>query len=735
MSMCVLPRWITLIVTLGGSLFYTIEVASAYADGPLVYPKTHKVDQTDDYHGTKVADPYRWLEDPDAPESRVWIEAENKLTFGYLEQIPERERIKARLTKVWDYEKYRRPFKDGGRYFYERNSGLQNQYVVYTVAALDGEPKLLLDPNTFSQDGTVALSGLDVSEDGRYLAYGVAMQGSDWQEWKVRDVETGTDLADQVRWIKFASASWTRDGKGFFYSRYDEPDEAGKLQKVNYFHKLYFHRLGTPQSEDVLVYHRPDQKEWGFGGYVTEDGRYLIINVWRGTDPKNLIFYKDLEKPDAAVVELIREFEADTEFISNDGPLFWFKTDLNAPRGRVIAIDVTKPDKSAWKEIIPQAAETLRAVNMVNNKLIAIYLKDAYSMVKIFDAQGKFLRDVAFPGLGTAGGFGGKRLDRETFYSFTSFTQPESIYRFDMETLESTLLRRPKVDFQGDQYETKQVFYQSKDGTRVPMFLTSRKGFVPDGNAPTYLYGYGGFNAASTPGFSIANALWLEMGGLYAVANIRGGGEYGKEWHDAGRKLKKQNVFDDFIVAAEWLIANKYTSTPKLAIGGGSNGGLLVGACMTQRPDLFGACLPNVGVLDMLRFHKFTIGWAWTSDYGSPDNPEEFKALYAYSPLHNLKPGTSYPPTLITTGDHDDRVVPAHSFKFAAALQAAHSGSAPVLIRIETRAGHGAGKPTFMQIEERADQWTFLVKNLKMTLDSSFGQSSGAGGARIKPAN
>jgi prolyl oligopeptidase len=718
-----------------GLCFAIAPLRAVHAQGPLTYPKAHKVDQTDDYHGTKVSDPHRWLENPDAPESRTWIEAQNKLSFGYLEGIPERGRIKDRMTKVWDYEKLRSPFKDGGRYFYSRNSGLQNQYVLYTVATLDGEPKVALDPNAFSEDGTVALSGLDVSEDGKLLAYGVAMQGSDWQEWKVRDIETGRDLTDRVQWVKFASASWTKDGKGFFYSRYDEPDETAKLQKTNYFHKLYFHKLGTPQSEDALVYERKDQKEWGFGGTVTDDGRYLIINVWKGTDPNNLIFYKDLEKPDAPVVELIREFEAEFEFVDNEGPLFWFKTDHQAPRSRVMAIDIGKPERTAWKEVIPQAAETLRGVNMVNNKLVATYLKDASSLVKVYDAQGKFVRDVAFPGLGTAGGFGGRRTDRETFYSFASFTVPDSIYRYDLETGESKVFRRPEVDFRDAEFETKQVFYSSKDGTKVPMFITHRKGLVLDGSHPTYLYGYGGFDAAITPSFSIPVAVWLEMGGVYAVANIRGGGEYGRQWHDAGRKLHKQNVFNDFIAAAEWLIANKYTSTPKLAIGGGSNGGLLVGACMTQRPDLFGACLPNVGVLDMLRFHKFTIGWAWTSDYGSPDNADEFKALYAYSPLHNLKAGTSYPATMITTGDHDDRVVPAHSFKFAAALQEAHSGSAPVLIRIETRAGHGAGKPTWMVIEERADQWAFLVKNLKMTLDSSFGAPSGGGSKKIKPAN
>ncbi|MFQ6091723.1 MAG: prolyl oligopeptidase family protein [bacterium] len=686
-------------------------------DKLLAYPKAGKSDVVDAYHGVKVPDPYRWLEDPDSPETREWIEAQNRLTFGYLEQIPERARIKERLTELWDYEKYGLPQKRGDRYFFSKNDGLQNQSVIYTVKSLDDEPEMLLDPNKLSEDGTVALSGRAVTEDGELMAYGLSTAGSDWQEWFVRDVETGEDLGDHLKWIKFSGASWTKDNRGFFYSRYDEPDEAAKLQQTNYYHKLYYHRLGTPQSEDVLVYHRPDQKEWGFGGSVTDDGRYLIISVWKGTLRKNLIFYKNLEDDDSEVVELIKEFEAEFSFIDNDGPVFWFKTDLDAPRGRVIAIDIRKPDRSNWKEVIAQAHETLRGVNVVGDMFVASYLKDAHTEVRVFDINGTFVREVAFPGLGSAYGFGGKREDTETFYVFTSFTDPGTIYRYDMTVGRSDIFRRPRVDFNPDDYETKQVFYKSKDGTRVPMFITHKKGTKLDGNNPTLLYGYGGFNAAITPYFSVSRLVWMEMGGIYAVANIRGGGEYGKEWHETGMKLKKQNCFDDFIAAAEWLIANKYTSTPKLAIQGVSNGGLLVGACMTQRPDLFGACLPAVGVMDMLRFHKFTIGWAWVSDYGSPEDPEEFKALYAYSPLHNLKPGTVYPATLITTADHDDRVVPAHSFKFAAALQEAHSGTAPVLIRIQTKAGHGRGKPTKMRIEETADVWAFLVYTLDMKIE------------------
>jgi len=677
------------------------------------------VDHVDDYHGTKVADPYRWLEDADSAETRAWVEAENKVTFAYLNTIPERERIRARLTRLWDYEKFSAPFREGKRYFYFRNSGLQNQSVLYTVTSLTGEPKLLLDPNTLSADGTVALSGLAVSDDGRLVAYGLSASGSDWQEWRVRDVETGKDLPDLIKWVKFSGASWAKDGKGFFYSRYDAPDEKTKLQGANYFQKLYFHRLGTPQSDDVLVYERKDQKEWGFGGSVTEDGRYLIVNVWKGTDQKNLLFYKDLKDPDAKVIELVKDFEAEYSFINNDGPVFWFKTDLNAPRGKVIAIDTRRPEKANWREIIPQSAETIEGVNVLSDQLVVTYLKDARSQIRIFDLGGRFVREVELPGLGSAGGFGGKRVDTETFYTYTSFNTPPIIYRYDMKTGKSTVFRQPKVDFNPGDYETKQVFFTSKDGTKVPMFITHRKGLALDGERPTLLYGYGGFNVSLTPAFSVGNLVWMEMGGVYAQPNLRGGGEYGEEWHQGGTKLRKQNVFDDFIAAAEWLIANKYTSTPQLAISGGSNGGLLVGAAMTERPDLFGAALPAVGVMDMLRFHKFTIGWAWVSDYGSADNAEEFKAIYAYSPLHNLKDGVKYPATMVTTADHDDRVVPAHSFKFAARLQEAQADAAPVLIRIETKAGHGAGKPTSKIIEELADKLGFLVRALNIQMPAA----------------
>ena len=680
----------------------------------LEYPNAKKSDQVDDYHGVKVADPYRWLEDTDSAETKAWVEAENKVTFDYLGQIPYRPGIHDRLMKLWNYERYGVPEKQGSRYFYQHNTGLQNQSVLYVADSLSAEPRLLLDPNTLSSDGTVALVGHAVSDDGKLLAYGTSASGSDWQEWRVRDVDTGKDLPDLIKWVKFSGASWTKDEKGFYYSRYDEPKQGTMLRDANYFHKLYYHKLGTAQAEDKLVYERPDNKELGFAGNVTDDGRYLVITVWQGTSPKNRLYYQDLSKPGSPVVKLLDDFDAEYRFIDNDGPVFWFRTDLDAPRGRLIAIDTDHPERTNWKTIVPEAKDTLNAVSVVNNTFVLEYLKDAQTEVRVHDLRGKFLRNVDLPGIGTATGFSGKRKDTETFYAFTSFIVPTTIYRYDLEAGKSSVFREPKVDFDASKYETEQVFYTSKDGTRVPMFLTHKKGLKLDGQNPVLLYAYGGFNISLTPAFSVANVVWLEMGGVYAQPNLRGGGEYGEEWHQAGTKLRKQNVFDDFIGAAEWLIANHYTTPAKLAIRGGSNGGLLVGACLTQRPDLYGATLPQVGVMDMLRFHKFTIGWAWTSDYGSSDDPEIFKALYAYSPLHNLKVGTKYPATLVTTADHDDRVVPGHSFKFAATLQADQAGTAPVLIRIETKAGHGAGKPISKQIEETADSWAFLARNLNM---------------------
>ena len=691
---------------------------AAQSDGgaSLVYPKAKTVDQVDDYHGVKVADPYRWLEDTDSAETHAWVEAENKLTFSYLDQIPYRGAIRDRLLKLWNYERFSVPEQLGGRYFYQHNTGLQNQSVLLVAESLNAEPRVLLDPNLLSSDGTVALAGTAVTDNGKLMAYGTSASGSDWMEWHVRDVDTGKDLPDLLKWVKFSGASWTKDNKGFFYSRYDEPKADTALRDTNYFQKLYYHRLGTPQSEDKLIYERPDNKELGFGGAVTDDGHYLIIHVWQGTSPKNRLYYKDLTKPDAQVVKLLDDFDAQYQFIDNDGPVLWFQTDLDAPRGRLIAIDTQHPERTNWKTVVPQSADKLEASSAVDNLFLLSYLKDARTEVRVYDLKGTFVRNADLPGIGSAFGFGGKRKDKETFYAFTSFISPTTIYRYDPEAGKSSVFRQPKVDFDSTQYETEQVFYHSKDGTRIPMFLTYKKGLKRDGQNPTLLYAYGGFDISLTPFFSVPDLVWLEMGGIYAQPNLRGGGEYGEDWHLAGTHAKKQNVFDDFLAAAEWLIANKYTSTPKLAIEGASNGGLLMGASLTQRPDLFGAALPEVGVMDMLRFQKFTIGWAWTSDYGSSDNPDDFKALYAYSPLHNLKPGTKYPPTLISTADHDDRVMPGHSFKFAATMQADQAGPAAVLIRIETKAGHGGGKPISKIIDETADEWAFVAHNLNMNV-------------------
>jgi len=722
---------LTLVAALAAVFAAPLSIgASCPADGtPPSYPVARKVDQTDNYHGTVVADPYRWLEDANSADTKAWVDAENKVTQAYLAQIPQREAIRQRLTQLWNYERYGVPFKEGGRYFFTRNDGLQNQAVLYTMTSLSDTPRLLLDPNTLAADGTVALADTAVSPDGKLLAYSTAASGSDWNEILVRDIETGKDLSDHLKWVKFSSTSWTHDGKGFFYSRYDAPKEATKLADVNYFQKLYYHKVGTSQDADVLVYDRPDQKEWQLAGHTTDDGRYLLITASRDTSPKYKVFYKDLSKPDSKVLPLVGEFDAAYDFIDNVGDTFYFSTDKAAPRRRVVAIDLRKPQEANWKTVVAESAQTLQSGRMIGNQLVLEYLADARSVVKVTDLKGKPVREIALPGIGSVSGFDAKRNDNETFFAFTSFTTPTTIYRLDMKSGQSTLFRQPKLLFNPADYETRQQFFTSRDGTRVPMFIVSKKGLKLDGNNPTLLYGYGGFNISLTPGFSPAYLAWMEMGGVFVEANLRGGGEYGQRWHEAGTKLGKQNVFDDFIGAAEWLVNNKVTSPSKLAINGGSNGGLLVGAAMTQRPDLFAAAIPQVGVMDMLRFHKFTIGWAWTSDYGSSDNADEFKALVKYSPLHNLKPGTCYPATLITTADHDDRVVPAHSFKFAATAQAAQAGSNPVLIRIDTKAGHGAGKPTGKRIEEVADIWGFLSKSLKMNDTAGGNAPSVAGGA------
>ena len=682
----------------------------------LVYPTTRTVEQTDDFHGTKVPDPYRWLEDDVRTSKEVadWVTEQNKVTFGFLKSIPQRETIQKRMTELWNYEKIGAPFKRGGRYYFFRNDGLQNQNVLHQQATLEGEAKVLLDPNTWSKEGTVALSGSAFSDDGRYVAYGIQDAGSDWNTWKIMEIESGKVLEDELKWVKFSGAEWTPDSKGFFYARYPQPEEGAAFTSLNANMKVYYHRVGTPQSSDVLVYERPDQPDWGFQLSVSEDGRYLIITVWLGTDDRYRIVVKDLTEPYGLPTELISNFDHEYSFVGNDGQILYFKTNLDAPNKRVIAIDLRKPAKDNWREVIAQTDNAMDSVGIVGNMFVCNYLKDAKTQVRLHAMDGTFVREVEFPGIGTAAGFDGRRKDTDVFYSFSGFATPPTTYRYNMITGVSTLYRKAEVKFNQDDYETKQVFYTSNDGTKVPMFITHKKGLKLDGTNPTLLYGYGGFNISITPSFSVGRVTWMEMGGVYAVANLRGGGEYGERWHKAGTKLNKQNVFDDFIAAAEWLIENKYTSSKKLAIQGRSNGGLLVGACMTQRPDLYGACLPGVGVMDMLRFQKFTAGRFWTDDFGSAEVPEEFAALLKYSPYHNLKGGVRYPATLITTADTDDRVVPGHSFKFAAQIQACQSGTAPTLIRIETSAGHGAGKPTAKIIEEASDELAFLVKSLGM---------------------
>ena len=743
----------------------SLSTASAQQSAPpLRYPAAQKGDQVDNYHGVRIADPYRWLEDMDSPATAAWVQAENQLTFGYLATIPERAQIRSRLEALWNYTRYSTPEKHGGRYFYTENSGLQNQAILYVQDGRNGKARVLLDPNTLSRDGTVALTTTSPSPDGRYLGYGVAVGGSDWEEFRVRSVDKAVDLADTLKWVKFSSLAWTRDNKGFFYSRYDEPKSGNALTNANQFHKLYYHRLGQPQSRDELIYSRPDQPGWLFEPEVTEDGQYAVITVFQGTDVRNRIYYIDLEsgrKPQIGnpVVRLIDRTNAAYTFIGNSGTTFYLMTDYNAPRGRIISINLDFPDVSKWQTMITETSDAMEKAQMAGNQILAVYLHDASSVMRLFgapkddnrsrrrpvqppagdraDGRGGYDGDtsrirrepnrngggtwvenaqVQLPSLGSVDVISSRQGDDEVFYSFTSFLSPTTIYRYDVKSKQSEVFRAPKLDFNAGAYETKQVFYTSKDGTKVPMFIIAKKGIALDGNNPTILYAYGGFNISETPFFSSSLLTWIEMGGVYAVANIRGGGEYGKAWHEGGMLARKQNVFDDFIAGAEYLIGQKYTSKKKLAVNGGSNGGLLIGAVMTQRPDLFGAALPDVGVMDMLRFQKFTIGAAWASDYGSSDDSTQFAYLRAYSPLHNIKPGTCYPPTLATTADHDDRVVPGHTFKFIATLQAAQGCANPVLVRIGTSAGHGAGKPTSKRIDEAADRFAFLVKTLDITL-------------------
>jgi prolyl oligopeptidase len=682
----------------------------------LSYPTTKKVDHVDVYHGKRVADPYRWLEDDNSPQTAAWVEAQNKVTFGYLEQIPYRARLKERLERLYNYPKFSAPFRRGDLYFYSKNEGLQNQSVIYVQRGIDGSPSVLLDPNTFSADGTVRLGAFALSKDARYAAYGLSSGGSDWQEYKVMEVSTRRQLPDELKWVKVSSIAW--QGDGFYYSRYDAPEKGHELSSRNENHKVYFHRVGTPQSEDKLVYEDPANPQRFHTVGTTEDERFALLTISeRGKGKKgNAVYYLDRKSGATTFKPLIAEISDDRYgVIDNVDDKLLVETDRRAPNGRVVMIDPARPAEANWKEVLPEKAEPLEGAGTAGGKLFAAYLKDVTTRAYVYTLDGRLENEIKLPGIGTAGGFGGLNDDKFVFYTFTSFNFPPTIYRYDIASRRSTVFREPQIpDFKPADYETKQVFYQSKDGTRIPMFLVYRKGLRLDGNNPTLLYGYGGFNITTAPSFSPLRLALLEQGFVYASANLRGGGEYGEKWHEAGMKLKKQNVFDDFIAAAEYLIANKYTSPQKLAIQGGSNGGLLVGAVINQRPELFRAALPAVGVMDMLRFHKFTIGWNWIADYGSSDNPAEFEALYAYSPLHNVRSGVKYPATLITTADHDDRVVPAHSFKYAATMQEKAGADNVILIRIDTKSGHGASNTT-KQLEQTADVYSFLMHNLGVT--------------------
>jgi prolyl oligopeptidase len=669
---------------------------------PLHYPATAKGDVVDDYHGTRIADPYRWLEDPDAPATKAWVAEQNQVTHAFLGALPGRAQIEARLTSLWNFERWSSPHRQGGKYLYLHNDGLQAQSLLRIADALDATPRVLLDPNALARDGTVALGPYELSEDGRHLAYMLSEAGSDWNRIQVRDVASGQDLPDRVEWVKFSGLSWAHDGSGFYYSSFPEHDTTGKVALKN--HKLFFHALGTPAATDRLVYERPDQPEWGLHGGVTDDGTLLVIVVTQGTDERTRIHAQDLRTPNAPVQPLLDDFDAQYRPLGKVGTQLYLQTDKNAPRGRVVAFDL---EARTLREIVPESADTLENAVLAGGQILCCYMQNAHNELVDYDLEGHVAGQPALPGIGSVSDLEGRASQDEVFIAYSSFTHPPGIWRYRVSQKRLERVFEPKVDFDPEQFVTSQVFYSSRDGTRVPLFVCHKRGLHPGPQTNCLLYGYGGFNIPMKPEFRAANLVWMERGGVYAQACLRGGGEFGRAWHEAGTKERKQNVFDDFIAAAEWLGANHYTSAAHLAIRGGSNGGLLVGACLTQRPELFGCCLPAVGVLDMLRYQHFTIGWAWASDYGSADDAQCFPYLLRYSPLHNVRPGTRYPPTLVTTGDHDDRVVPAHSFKFASALQAAQSGEDPVLIRIETRGGHGAGKPTAMQIEELADQWAF----------------------------
>jgi prolyl oligopeptidase len=684
------------------------------------YPEARRGTQVDDYFGEKIADPYRWMEEIDSPETRTWIAAERAATAAALEKMPERTPIRNRLTALWNYPKFGLPFKRGTRMFYTKNNGLQNQALLYVVDAPGSAPRVLIDPNTLSADGTVALTHTSPTDDGKLLCYGLATAGSDWNELRVRDVATGEDLPDIIHWVKFSRPAWTKDGAGFFYGRYPEIAKGDKLFGKLSGRQLYYHRLGTDQSSDTLILELKDHPEWFFDAVVTDDGRYVVFHVSQNSTTKNALYYLDLIDPasprlGAPVVQLLSKFDAEYSFVGNKGLLFFIQTTLEAPLGRVVAIDLASPDSANWKTPVAQGSDSMEEAELVGGKLVISTLHDAQGRLSVYGTNGSPKGDIALPGIGAVTGISGLSTDPELFYGFSSFLSAPSIFSRNLDTGTEILFRKPEMPFDPSRFETRQVFYSSKDGTRIPMFITARKGLKLDGSAPAWLYGYGGFNISFPPSFSVPTAVWLEMGGIYAQANLRGGGEYGEAWHLAGTKERKQNVFDDFIAAADHLVAEGYSKRDRLVIDGRSNGGLLVGAVLNQRPDLCAVALPTVGVMDMLRYHKFTVGAAWASDYGNSDDPAGFKYLRAYSPLHTIQSGAKYPPVLVATGDHDDRVFPAHSFKYAATLQyeaAKVPGSGPILIRIEPNAGHGGSSgssPVSKTIDEWADKMGFAA--------------------------
>ncbi|MDH7511721.1 MAG: prolyl oligopeptidase family serine peptidase [Clostridiales bacterium] len=701
-------KWISLISVL---ILLSFVSGCKAKEETFTYPVTEKVDVVDDYFGTKVADPYRWLEDDKAENVKQWVEVQNRVTFGYLAKIPFRENIRQRLTEIYNYPRYSAPFRAGEYYFFYKNDGLQNQSVIYVQKGLDGEPRVFLDPNILSPDGTTRARLVGFSHDDRYTTYSRSEGGSDWQEIRVMEIATGQELEDRIQWVKFTGTAW--HGNGFYYSGFDKPEEGKELTAANEYQKIFYHKLGTPQSQDKLVYEDREHPRRYHSTQVSEDEKYIFLYISEGTHG-NEIYFKDLKAKKAEWVPLQVGFEYNTNVVDNLEDKFVLLTDREAPKSKIVLAEAKNPAPENWVTLVPEKSETVMSASLVGGKMFVSYLKDASTHVFQYDLSGNLEKEIELPALGSAFGFSGKKEDKILFYTFTSFTYPPTIYKYDIPSGRSEVFRKTEVKFNPEDFEAKQVFYASKDGTRIPMFIVHKKGLKLDGKRPTYLYGYGGFTSSLTPSFDVSKIILLENGGVYAMANLRGGGEYGEEWHKAGMLQNKQNVFDDFIAAAEYLIREKYTSPDKLAIAGGSNGGLLVGACMTQRPELFKVALPAVGVMDMLRFHKFTVGWGWVVEYGSSDNEEQFRYLYAYSPLHNIKEGVSYPATLVTTADHDDRVVPAHSFKFIATLQEKHRGKNPVLIRIDTKSGHGASSVT-KAIEQLTDTWAFTFQNLGMT--------------------